>query len=128
MHNSCLGISPKYLIFRNTPKPIIDPYGISFLCTNFETFTIFSAIVLKGLHISAVLEDLAYFMILRYKLRDFIKIFDDYVNDPIKGDVQKALLLFQIGRKSFVEYQWLWPHTTHESLLGLSSMIDNQMV
>ena len=47
MHNSCLGISPKYLIFRNAPKPIIDLCGISFLCANFETFTIFSAIVLK---------------------------------------------------------------------------------
>ena len=46
MHNSCLGISSKYLIFRNVPKPIIDLYGISFLCANFETFTIFSAIVL----------------------------------------------------------------------------------
>ena len=40
MHNSCLAISPKYLIFRNAPKCIIDLYGISFLCTNFETFTI----------------------------------------------------------------------------------------
>ena len=40
MHNSCLGISPKYLIFRNAPKPIIDLCGISFLCANFETFTI----------------------------------------------------------------------------------------
>ena len=29
------------------PKPIIDLCGISFLCANFETFTIFSAIVLK---------------------------------------------------------------------------------
>ena len=47
MHNSCLGISPKYLIFRNAPKPIIDLCGISFLCANFETFTIFSAIALK---------------------------------------------------------------------------------
>ena len=47
MHNSCLGISPKYLIFQNAHKPIIDLCGISFLCANFETFTIFSAIVLK---------------------------------------------------------------------------------
>ena len=39
-----LGISPKYLIFRNAPDFIIDLCGISFLCTNFETFTIFSAI------------------------------------------------------------------------------------
>ena len=28
-------------------------------------------------------EDLCYFVILRYKLRDFIKIYDDYVNVPI---------------------------------------------
>ena len=26
---------------------------------------------------------LSYFVILRYKLRDFIKIYDDYVNVPI---------------------------------------------
>ena len=49
-------------------------------------------------------EDLSYFVILRYKLRDFIRICDDYVNDPIKGDFQKTLLLFH------------------------SSMIDNQTV
>ena len=47
-------------------------------------------------------QDLSYFVILRYKLRDFIKIYDGFVNDPIKGDFQKALLLFQIGRKSLV--------------------------
>ena len=35
-------------------------------------------------------------MILRYKLCDFIKILDDYVNDPMKGDFQKTLLLFRI--------------------------------
>ena len=29
-------------------------------------------------------EDLSYFVILRYKLLDFIKIYDDYVNGPIK--------------------------------------------
>ena len=44
--NSCLGISPKFLIFQNAPKPIIDLCGISFLCANFETFTILSAIIL----------------------------------------------------------------------------------
>ena len=49
-------------------------------------------------------EGISYFVILRYKLRDFIKIYDDYVNDPIKGDFQKTLLLFQIGRKSFVDF------------------------
>ena len=73
-------------------------------------------------------EDLSYFVIIRYKLRDFIKIYDDYVNDPIKGDFQKTLLLFLIGRKSFVEYKWLWLHTTRKSLIGLCSMIDNQTV
>ena len=50
-------------------------------------------------------------MILRYKLRDFIKIYDDYVNNPIKGDFHKTLLLIHSGRKSFVEYKWLWLHT-----------------
>ena len=73
-------------------------------------------------------EGLSYFVILRYKLCDFIKIYDDYINDPIKGDFQKTLLLFQISRKSFLEYKWLWLHTRRKSLLGLSSMIDNQMV
>ena len=73
-------------------------------------------------------EDPIYFVILPYKLRDFIKIYDDYVNDPPKGHFQKTLLLFHIGRKSFVEYKWLWLHRTRKSLLGLSSMIDNQTV
>ena len=50
-------------------------------------------------------EDLSYFVILRYKLLDFIKIYDDYVNDLIKGGFQKTLLLFQMGRKSFMEYK-----------------------
>ena len=58
-------------------------------------------------------EDLSDFVILRYKLRDFI---DDYVNDPMKGDFQKTLLLFHISRKSFVEYKWLWLHTTRKKL------------
>ena len=31
-------------------------------------------------------ENLTYFVILRYKLRGFIRIDDDYVNDPIEGD------------------------------------------
>ena len=72
-----------------------------------------------------LVENLSYFVILRYKLRDLIKIYDDFVNDPIEGDFQKTLLLFQIGRKSLVEYKWLWLHTTRKSLLGLSFMIDN---
>ena len=45
-------------------------------------------------------EDLSYFVILQYILRDLI-------NDPIKGDFQKTLLLFQIDRKSLVEYKRL---------------------
>ena len=52
-------------------------------------------------------EDLSYFVIFRYKLRDFIKIYNDYVNDPMKGDFQRTLLLFHIGRNSFMEYKWL---------------------
>ena len=72
-----------------------------------------------------LVENLSYFVILRYKLRDLIKIYDDFVNDPIEGDFQKTLLLFQIGRKSLAEYKWLWLHTTRKSLLGLSFMIDN---
>ena len=73
-------------------------------------------------------EDLSYFVILQYKLRDLIKIYDDFANDPIKGDFQKTLLLFQIGRKSLVEYKQLWLHTTRKSLLSLSFMINNQTV
>ena len=60
-------------------------------------------------------EDLSYFSIVRYKLRDLIKIYDDFVNDPIKGDFRKTLLLFQIGRKSLAEYKWLWLHTTRKA-------------
>ena len=45
-------------------------------------------------------EDLSYFVIVRYKLRDSIKIYHDFVNDPIKGVFQKTLLLFQIGRRN----------------------------
>ena len=73
-------------------------------------------------------QDLSDFVILRYKLRDFIKIYDDYVNDPITGDFQKTLLRFHSVRKRFVEYKWLWLHTTGKNLLGLLSMIDNQKV
>ena len=52
-------------------------------------------------------EDLSYFAILRYKLRDLIKIDDDFVNDPEKGDFQRTLLLFRIGKKSLMGYKWL---------------------
>ena len=53
----------------------------------------------QALHINFG-EDISYFVILQYKLRDLIKSYDDFVNDPVKGDFQKTLLLFQIGRKS----------------------------
>ena len=48
-------------------------------------------------------EDVSYFVILRYKLPDLIKMDDYFVNDPIKDDFQKTLLLFQIGTKSWQE-------------------------
>ena len=73
-------------------------------------------------------EDLSYFVILRYELRGLIKIYDDFVNDPTKGDFQKTLLLSEIGRKRLVEYKWLWLHTTCKSLPGLSFMIDKRAV
>ena len=73
-------------------------------------------------------EDLNNFVILRYKLCDFIKIHDDCVSDPTKGDFQKTFFLFHIGRKSFLEYKCLWLHTTRKSLLGLSSVIDKKTV
>ena len=37
----------------------------------------------KQIFISKFGEGLSYFVILRYKLRDFIKIYDEYVNVPI---------------------------------------------
>ena len=38
-------------------------------------------------------ENLSYFVILRYKLRDFIKIYDDYVNGPMKEDFQSFVTI-----------------------------------
>ena len=73
-------------------------------------------------------EDLSYLVILRYKLRGFTKIYDDFVIDPIKREFEKTLVLFQIGRKTLVKYKWLWLHTARKSLLGLSLMIDNQTI
>ena len=46
-------------------------------------------------------EDLSYFVILRYKLRDFIKIYDDYVNGPIKGDFQKTFSYYFLETISY---------------------------
>ena len=73
-------------------------------------------------------EDLSCFVILRYKLGDLINIYCEFVNDQIKGNFQKTVLLFQTGRKSLMEYEWLWLHTARKSLLGLSFMTDNQTV
>ena len=42
-------------------------------------------------------EDLSYFVILRYKLRDFIKIYDDYVNGPIKKEIFRRLCYYFIS-------------------------------
>ena len=46
-------------------------------------------------------EDLSYFVILRYKLRDFIKIYDDYVNDPIKGRFSEEFCYYFISQEKF---------------------------
>ena len=44
-------------------------------------------------------EDLSYFVILRYKLRDLIKIYEDYVNDLTKGDFRRLCYYFISARK-----------------------------
>ena len=53
-------------------------------------------------------------MILQYKLRDLIKIYDDFANDPIKGDFSEdfvtIIIIIIIGRKRLVEYKLLWLH------------------
>ena len=65
-------------------------------------------------------EDLSYFVILRYKLRDLIKIYDDFSEHFVTISDRQEL--------SLVEYKWLWLHTTRKRLLGLSFMIDDQRV
>ena len=44
-------------------------------------------------------KDLSYFVILGYKLRDFIKIYDDFVNDPVKGDFGRLCYYFRSAGK-----------------------------
>ena len=44
-------------------------------------------------------EDPSYFVILLYKLRNFIKIYDCYVNDPIKGIFRRLCYHFRSARK-----------------------------
>ena len=39
-----IGVQTKAENFRNDPKAILNLYGVSFICTNFEAFTTFSAI------------------------------------------------------------------------------------
>ena len=44
-------------------------------------------------------EELSYFVILRYKLRDFIKVYDDFVNNPIKGVFRRLCYYFRSAGK-----------------------------
>ena len=106
MHNSCLGISPKYLIFRNAPKPIIDLRGISFLCVNVETFTIFSAIVLKTCTYTRHYEDWKLFQNFRNitnveKRKKKKTFYSDKLNES-ENDIKSTwkLLNMAIGTKS----------------------------
>ena len=46
-------------------------------------------------------EDLSYFVILRYKLRDSVKIYDDYVNGPIKGDFLEDFVTISYWQEKF---------------------------
>ena len=46
-------------------------------------------------------EYLSYFVILQYKLRDLIKICDDFVNDPIKGDFQEHFVTISDRQEKF---------------------------
>ena len=44
-------------------------------------------------------EDPSYFVILLYKLCNFIKMYDCYVNDPIKGIFRRLCCYFISARK-----------------------------
>ena len=48
-------------------------------------------------------EELSYFVILRYKLRDFIKIFYDYVNGPIKKVFSEDFVTISYRQEKFHE-------------------------
>ena len=56
-------------------------------------------------------------MILRYKLRDLIKIYDDFVNDPIKGDFQKTLAMFTLYRTGFCSVSKVAPVQCEQELM-----------
>ena len=47
-------------------------------------------------------EDLSYFVILRYKLRDFINIYDDYVNGPIKRRFSEDFVTIPYRQEKFL--------------------------
>ena len=40
-------------------------------------------------------ENLSYFVILQYKLGDLIKIYDDFVNGPVKEDFRRLCSYFR---------------------------------
>ena len=63
-------------------------------------------------------EDLSYSVILRYKLRDLIKIYD-FVNDLIKGGFSENFITISDWHEKFGGIKWLWLHTAHKSFLGL---------
>ena len=46
-------------------------------------------------------EDISYFVILRYKLRDFIKIYDDYVNNQEEIFRRLCYYLISVGNVSW---------------------------
>ena len=48
-------------------------------------------------------EELSYFVILQYKLRDFIKSFDDYVNGPIKKRFSEDFVTISYRQEKFRE-------------------------
>ena len=48
-------------------------------------------------------EDLCYFFILQCKLDDLIKIYDDFVNDPIKRRFSEDFVTVSDRQEKFVE-------------------------
>ena len=46
-------------------------------------------------------EDINYFVILQYKLRDLIKIFDGFVNDPIKRGFSEDFVTISDRQEKF---------------------------
>ena len=73
-------------------------------------------------------EDLSYFVILRYKLRDLINICDDFVNDPIKGLFRRLCYYCRSTGMVWQNINGFGCIRHVKSLPGLSFMIDNQTV